>query len=279
MRTPIQQYLVALFLWAFSMTSILAQNGQFDVRFTVKSFSCDSSKAVIAVQVRSHDMAHTFLMGDANYRFEYDPRLINTPKIVSQEHFSNIAPASDVNYSPQNLNGSSVSPTLGIVSLNTFYTGVANGARLVDTAWTTVSCISFNVKAGTNCFPLVWHDNNTFPITGMNEVELLSDNTFNLYITNAGGIFANVNACFSNSCGNTGTAPTVVVTPILTKQDSTVTVCMPISDPDLFSTFTATVCGAAKHGVATPSVSSLPLGAGGGAIVRKLRTDSAVFRC
>ena len=202
MRIRIHHYLVALSLWAFSMTSILAQNGQFDVRFTVKSFSCDSSKAVIAVQVRSHDMAHTFLMGDANYRFEYDPRLITTPKIVSQEHFSNIAPASDVNYSPQNLNGSSVSATLGIVSLNTFYTGVANGARLVDTAWTTVSCISFNVKAGTNCFPLVWHDNNTFPITGMNEVELLPDNNFNLYVANAGGIFANVSACFSNSCGN-----------------------------------------------------------------------------
>ena len=65
----------------------------------------------IAVQVRSHDMAHAFNMGDANYRFEYDPRLINTPKIVSQEHFSNLAPSSDFNYGPQNLNGSSAGST------------------------------------------------------------------------------------------------------------------------------------------------------------------------
>ena len=80
------------------------------------------------------------------------------------------------------------------------------------------------------------------------------DHTFNLYITDTGGVFANTSACFSNSCGNTGTAPTVTVTPIVTKQDSTVTVCMPITDPDLFSTFTASVCGAAKHGTAAPSV-------------------------
>ena len=254
MRRRIHKCLTIFFLWFLSITSLLAQNGQFDVRFTVKNFACDSSQVTIAVQVRAHDMAHTFNMGDANYRFEYDPRLINTPKIVSQEHYSNLAPSSDFNYGPQNLNGSSVTPSLGLVSLNTFYTGVAGGARLVDTAWTTVSCIRFNVVSGINCFPIVWHDDHTFPVTGMNEVELLNDGSYDLFVVNTGGVFTNLQACYQNSCGMTGTPPTVTVTPIVTKQDSTVTVCMPISDPDAFSIFTATVCGTAKHGTAAPSV-------------------------
>lgn len=245
--------LFAFLLWAFSISSSTAQNGLFDVRFTVKSFTCDSSKVTIAVQVRAHDMAHTFNMGDANYRFEYDPRLINNPKIVSQEHFSNIAPSSDFNYGPQNLNGSSAGTTKGIVSLNTFYTGVASSARLVDTAWTTVSCISFNVVNGTNCFPLTWHDDVTFPITGMNEVELLPGGEYNLYVVASGHVFENLQACYQANCSS-GTPPSVVVTPIVTKQDSTVTVCMPITDADAGSSFTATVCGTAQHGTATPSV-------------------------
>ena len=62
---------VALFLGIMSAT---AQNGQYDVRFTVKYFDCANNKAVIALQVKAHDAAHTFLMGDANYRFDYDPR-------------------------------------------------------------------------------------------------------------------------------------------------------------------------------------------------------------
>lgn len=242
------------FLWVYSIPLLNAQNGQYDVRFSLQSMSCDSSKVTIAVQVRAHDMAHTFNMGDANYRFEYDTRLIINPTIASQVNFSSQAPSSDFNYGSQNLNGSSAGPTKGVVSLNTFYTGVASSAKRVDTTWTTVSHIRFNVVSGANCFPMTWHDEQTFPITGLNEVELLNNGEYNLYIVASGGVYTNIQSCFQTFCDNPGSPPTVQVTPIVTKQDSTVTVCMPITDSDANSTFTATVCGVAKHGTATPSV-------------------------
>lgn len=251
--------LLIFFIWVFSIPFLDAQNGQYDVRFTVQSMSCDSSKVTIAVQVRAHDMAHVFNMGDANFRFEYDTRLITNPTIASQVHFSSQAPSSDYNYGNQNLNGSSAGTTKGVVSLNTFYTGVASSARLVDTTWTTVSHIRFNVVNGTDCFPMTWHDEQIFPITGLNEVELLPNGEYNLYIVASGGVYTNIQSCFQVFCNTPPSPPTVQVSPIVTKQDSTVTVCMPISDPDAFSIFTATACGIAQHGTATPSVNGSQL--------------------
>ena len=248
-----------LFLWVCSTPLLNAQNGQYDVRFTLQSMSCDSSKATIAVQIRAHDMAHAFNLGDANFRFEYDTRLLTTPTIASQVNFSSQAPSSNFNYGSQNLNGSSAGPTKGIVSLNTFYTGVASGARRVDTTWTTVSHIRFNVVGGTDCFPMTWNNEQTVPATGMNEVQLLQNGEYNLYIVASGGVYTNIQSCFQTFCNTPAFPPTVQVSPIVTKQDSTVTVCMPISDPDLNSSFTAIVCGVAKNGTATPSVNGSQL--------------------
>ena len=249
---------IAFVLGSFSITTSTAQNGRYDVRFIVKNFSCDSSKVTIAAQVKAHSIADTFNMGDANYRFEYDPRIIRTPKILSQEHFSNLPPSSNFNYNTQNLNGSSVGLTRGIVSLNTFYTGLNASATRVDTAWTTISLLGFDIVSRTECFSITWHDEQIFPNTSMNEVELLPNGEYNLYVV-AGGTFTNLQACYQANC-NTGVSPTITtITPIVTKQDSTVTVCMPITDPDAGSSFTATVCGIAKHGTATPSVNGSQL--------------------
>ena len=189
------------FVWMFLFGAALnAQNGQYDVQFSVKNLDCSTGKVVIQLQVKSHDASHTFLMGDANYRFDYDPRVIKNPTIVSQENFSNQAPASDGNYSPQNLNGSSVGTTIGTVSLNTFYGQGGTGAKLVPTTWTTVSCISFTIQDPTKCINLVWHKDTDFPQTGMNEVELLGGGNYNLDIVAAGGIFGNYNLCIPTVC-------------------------------------------------------------------------------
>ena len=197
-------YVWSLLCLCFVSTTAMAQNGQYDVRFAIKNFDCATNKVTIQVQVKSHDAAHTFRMGDANYRFDYDPRVIKNPAIVSQENFSNQAPASDFNYAGQNLNGSSAGLTLGTVSLNTIYTGSNNSAKLVPITWTTVSCIKFDVQDATKCMSLIWHDDTRFPITGMNEVELLSVpvGDYNLYVVNAGGIFGNYSACIPSVCNS-----------------------------------------------------------------------------
>ena len=226
----------------FSVTTLKAQFGLYDVQLTLNSFNCDSSKVTYAVQVRSHDLFSAFNMGDANYRFSYDPRVVKTPKVVSQVNFSSVAPSSNVNYGPMTTTGSTEGVTRGVVSLNGFYIGLRGGATRVDTAWTTAALVSFSVVDLAQCATLTWHDETIFPSTNMNEVELNNDGSYNLYIVTAGGVYRNITSCFSTLCA-AGTAPTVAAKELVTKQDSTATVCMTIVDPDAGSTFTTSVCG------------------------------------
>jgi hypothetical protein len=224
----ILNFTFSLLLILLASRIAIAQNGQSDVRFTVKNFDCVTNKVTIQVQVKAHDAAHTFLMGDANYRFDYDPRVIRNPTLVSQENFSNQAPSNDLNYVAQNLNGSSVGTTLGTVSLNTIYGGGGLAAKLVGTDWMTVSCIRFDVLDASQCFNLLWHTDTQFPVTGMNEVELLGGGDYNLYIVTAGGIFGNANICTSQICSgifayddiNLTNKNTAVSGNILTNDDS-----------------------------------------------------------
>ena len=245
-RTNYLKAALIFFLFAaISTTKTSAQNGQFDTRFTVKNIVCDSSQVVINVQVRAHTIASNFLMGNANYRFEYNPLQIRNPRISSQETFSNQAPASDNNYTPQNLNGSSVGTTRGTVSLNTVYSGGVHGAKRVDTAWTTVSCIKFDIVQMMQCFDLTWHDNNTLPITSINEVIIISQNPFDytLYNVAAGGLFTNINTCPSSICNPViNHAPVVNIAPQTVKRDSVLSVCITINDVDSANTHTVNVC-------------------------------------
>ncbi|WP_461081453.1 gliding motility-associated C-terminal domain-containing protein [Spirosoma flavus] len=172
----------------------LAQKGRFAVQFNVKSLDCNTGKVVIRVQVKANSADSTFLMGDANYRFDYDSQIIRNPQIISQENFSNQAPASDSRYNQQNLNGSTAGPTLGTVSLNTVYGGSGTGAKQVGTDWITVSCIQFDIintqVVQNNCFGLRWHTDTTFPVTGLSEVVAKKNgSTIDSYVVKAGGIF------------------------------------------------------------------------------------------
>ena len=183
-------------------TTAVAQNGLYDVRFAIKNFNCATDSVTIQVQVKARDAAHTFLMGDANYRFDYDPRVISNPSIISQENFSSQGPSNDFNYNAQNLNGSSFSAVAGTVSLNTIYGGGGNAAKLVGTEWMTVSCIRFKTQDPTKCIELIWHDNNRFPITGMSEVALLGAGQYELYVVEAAGIFGNYSQCIPSVCNS-----------------------------------------------------------------------------
>ena len=229
-----------------------AQNGQYDARFSVKAYDCGNKTATIMLQVRAIDLAHRYLMGDANYRFEYDPRLIARPRITAQPNFSNQSPANDLNYGLQNLNGSSAGVTRGLVSVNTFYNGGANGAKRVDTSWTTVSEIAFDVVNIDSCFQLYWHDATTFPVSGMSEVIITNQNpfTYDLAIAQSSGYWGNVQSCFKANCLANQT-PLVVIAPIIVPEDSVRTVCATIQDANVGDYHRATLCNNPRNGVAT----------------------------
>jgi uncharacterized repeat protein (TIGR01451 family) len=194
-------FLGLLLLVALSTT---AQQGRFDVRFAVKTIDCATLKTVVQVQVKAHDANTTFLMGDANYRFRYDSRLMTNPTIISQENFSGELPANQSAYGSQNLNGSTAGPTVGQVSLNTRYAGRA-GAITVGSDWTTVSCIGFDLVKISDCYSLTWNTDTSFPPTGMNEVVVTGTQpySYSLVTVQAGGVFENLNVCPAQFCRNT----------------------------------------------------------------------------
>jgi gliding motility-associated-like protein len=244
-------------LWIACVLLILAaqanaQNALYDARFFTKTYDCANRTATILLQLRAKDTAHRFNMGDANYRFEYDPRLIARPRIVAQPNFSSQPPASDLNYGLQNLNGSTAGLTRGLVSVNTFYSGAANGAKLVDTAWMTVTEITFDVVNIANCFDLAWHDDKTFPISGMSEVVITQQVPFayDLLVASASGYFGNVQSCFKTACIE-NKAPTASFTPIILPEDSVKTVCSSILDGNINDYHRATLCQNPANGTAT----------------------------
>ena len=157
--------------------------GKYGVRLQLKSYDCDAKKAVYRVQVRAADATSSFMMGDANYRFNYDASLLTNPNIVSQENFSAVAPASDNRYTAQDLTGSTANGAKGILSLNTKFVEVVSAttkAKVVDLNWVTVSCVSFDYKgtATTPCFDLNWQTGTDFPKTGMSEVLTVDNKCF-----------------------------------------------------------------------------------------------------
>ncbi len=250
MRLIRQLWIASILL--FLAIQVNAQNGQYDVRFLTKTFDCANRNATIQLQVRARDTAHRFNMGDANYRFEYDPRLIARPRIVAQPNFSNQAPNSDLNYGLQNLNGSTAGLTRGLVSVNTFYLGSANGAKRVDTAWLTVTELAFDVVNIDSCFSLAWHNDMTFPISGMSEVVVTNTQNFSydLLVATASGYFGNVQSCFKATCID-NKAPSIAIAPIIVPEDSTKTVCATIQDANIGDYHRATLCQNPRNGTAT----------------------------
>ena len=95
----------------------------------------------------------------------------------------------------------------------------------------------------------------TFPISGMNEVELLGAGNYNLYVVAAGGVFDNLQVCSDVLCAP-NTTPSVATTPIKVPEDSIINVCYPIKD-DISDTHTASVCGEPKNGTLTYSVDNI----------------------
>ena len=230
---------------------LVAQNGLYDVRIKTKMFDCDANAVILQLQVRASSLANGFRLGDANYRLNYDPRQISNPTIVSQDNFSSQTPSLDNNYGQQNINGSSEGTTKAILSLNCFYSGGGQSAKWLDTTWTTVSCLKFNVKDTTKCFSINWHDDKTFPITGMNEVVITSTSPYQ-YATQsvpASGVFIGIDGCFTNSCDNQ--PPYVTRTLLEVYEDYILTECLEINDPNLTDKHSVTICQNPTNGSLT----------------------------
>jgi gliding motility-associated-like protein len=236
-------------------SAVFGQKGSFDLRLSLNSVDCNSGKAAVSVQVKASDDAQIFLMGDANYRFEYNTGQLRNPVIGRQENFSSQAAQVDRNYATQNLQGSREVASRGIVSLNAFYTGSNAGAKQVANSWLPVSTLNFDIVDFTKPMELKWHDNRTFPVSGMNQVKITdkdpSSFEYQLSEVPNAGQFLNLVINPASACPSK--APAVAVSGIKTRVNQVIESYFPIYDLDENDVHTAKLIGVA-NGTATPSV-------------------------
>lgn len=191
------------------MSQAIAQNGRFDVRLKLQKADCIQQKLQVNVEIKAHDAKSTFLMGDANFRFAYTTQMLKNPSISKQFNFSSIGEHATLNYNPLSLNGSVERDDQGLVSLNIIYNGSEQNATQVGATWMPIATIQFDMvnvleKLST---AIQWHDNETFPITGLNEVILKKTATSFDYDSQAakpGGVFESLTInSFADICSGT----------------------------------------------------------------------------
>jgi gliding motility-associated-like protein len=203
-----QKVLYILGLTLLGNSAIQAQNGVFDVKIASKKLDCASRKLQVDVQVKAHDEKSKFMMGDANYRFAYNPSIISNPHLEKQGFFSSNGEVSDTNYGTHNLNGSVARMKDGILSLNTFYGGSGEGATQVGTEYMTVSTLIFDISDPKSTLELKWQEGEgkSFPSTGMNEVVLskAADGTLDYQLINikTTGTFESFKLNLAEACLN-----------------------------------------------------------------------------
>jgi hypothetical protein len=179
-------------------------DSKFEVQLVVKSYNCATKKVQIQVQVKTQDGTSPFLMGDGNFRIDYNVLQMHTPVLVNQDNFSNRAAALDFNYSPQTLTGSSEGATNGRISLNLAYSGAANGAKLVPNVWTNVSTLEMTATDTATRLQMAWRTNLVHPSTGLTGV-ILRDTAGNYetFEVTSGAVFIPLNYGIENYCNCT----------------------------------------------------------------------------
>lgn len=187
---------------------VYGQNGQYDLRIIQKNINCTTQKAQVDLEIKASAVTTSFLIGNANFRFQYDAKVFKNPVLVKQLNFSG-----NNDYGIQNLNGSQESSAAGIVSLNIFYNGDGLKAQKVQADWTPIATIEFDVDTkSTTPAEMVWLTDKSLPKTVMEEW-MLSE-TGKGYVTKvakSGGGYTNLALGAMNTvCSNTGGATDIV---------------------------------------------------------------------
>jgi hypothetical protein len=183
---------------------VCRSDSKFEVRLVAIGYNCATKKAKIQVQVKSQDGTSPFLMGDANFRIDYDTRQLSTPVLFSQDNFSNRASALDLNYNPQTLTGSSEGVTNGRISLNINYSGAMNGAKLVPSTWTPITTLEMTAADTATQLNMTWRSNLVHPSTGLTGVVLRDTaGNYESFEVTAGGVFIPLNYGIETFCNCT----------------------------------------------------------------------------
>lgn len=195
------------FILLFVCISSFAQvtsNGKFDARLIVQSIDCQNKKLFLDIEIKASSSDSAFVIGDQNYKFNYNADAIENPVINQELGFSLLATGQF--YSGHNTNGSEVSGDTGLTVLNVVWINGLPGS-LLPASWTPVSRLAFDVvdTSLTECLMLSWRDkaNNPTHFTNITEVE--TGNTTTTTVNE--NVYASNTVCLDTLCGTNTSFP------------------------------------------------------------------------
>ncbi len=145
--------------------SAYAQNGQYDVRFNINNVDCAANKILVDIDVRANNPSSTFNLSDQNFRFSYSREAVEIGSVdITNQNLVGFLPPFSF-YDPHTLTGSIDT----VVSYNVVLAG--GDGVFINTEWTNIGTISFNVLDASKCVNLKWHDHapENFPPTFIGE--------------------------------------------------------------------------------------------------------------
>jgi len=185
--------LITTILTLFSLSCLIAQTGQYDVRFFQEpSFTCDSNLVYFDLQIKASDSGTTFRLSEQNYRFSYDTLALANPRIHQELSIAGVIDDGiDISvYDTHSLEGS----LAHIISYNVELLFGA-GYPLTD-AWVSVGRIAFDIIDPTACINLIWFTHADYPITYIGE----KYNGMGYDVTE--GNYSNYSACLPDVCSS-----------------------------------------------------------------------------
>lgn len=205
MRKLVYQLLpFVLLFFCISSYAQVTSNGKFDARLIVQSIDCQNEKLFLDIEVRASTADSTFVIGDQNYKFNYNADAIANPVVNQELGFSLIATGQF--YSGHNTTGSDVSGDTGLTVLNVVWINGLPGT-LLSANWTPVSRLAFDIvdTSLTECLQLAWRDkaNNSTHFTNITEVEA---GNFTTATVNE-NVYASNSACLDILCGTATSLP------------------------------------------------------------------------
>ncbi len=191
------KFLFSATLFVLFTSAVFAQNGQYDLRFSVDD--CVANQVFVDIEIKSNSAANIFELADQNYRMSFNREAVDDPFIAEELDVSGFiqTPTGSAFYGSHNINGSSDT----IISYNVELLS-NNGIELSATDWTSVGRIGFDILDPNECLEIKWHQGGIFPPIFIGQM-------FNGGLSAAAeGIIEDLNVCFADlNCG--GSEPPV----------------------------------------------------------------------
>lgn len=205
MRKLVYQLLPYILLFVcISSYAQVTSNGKFDARLIVQSIDCQNKKLYLDIEVKASSPDSSFVIGDQNYKFNYNADAIENPVINQELGFSLLSTGQF--YSGHNTNGSDVSGDTGLTVLNVVWINGLPGSVLPSN-WTPVSRLAFDIvdTSLTQCLQLSWRDKSSNPTHFTNITEVEPGNATTTTVNE--NVYASNTACLDTLCGTNTSFP------------------------------------------------------------------------